>query len=333
MKKIISKALVQANQSLSEDRLVGLPHETNLVSGYSQPGFVGATDMAPNVDVSSERGEWREYGADGMQLIEGGIEMPTGMDRKEIEIEVGKDAFTTVKVGLEARVYDDEQETEDYDVIKERKLAAVANGILLYVEYLVSKIVQNVANFAGGFSDTKVLATARWNDYVNSDPTADIRTGCLALEDTHEVDRPEFVVGLPMDVWLIASNHPKLQQPIPGTAIAQPPTLEYLAKLWNVKQVKVLFGKYSYNVGDKKDPRNWRFKRLWTNCVVIYRPITKPNPQSPLWLARPHRQGYPKVMPPYRDNRKDADVYPTNDKFGVLQRANNRAYLIDRVLA
>jgi hypothetical protein len=330
--KVISRALQMASQNVNDDRLVGLPHEQNLVSGYSNdPKFVGSSDMAPPVDVSFESGEWREYGADGLQLIDGGIEQPIGAERKAVDIEVGKDSYRTAKVGLEAYVYDEEQETEDYDVIRDRKIQRVSTGIQLYAEYLVSRVVQNTSNFDAGFKVT-LAGTSRWTDYVNSNPTADIQTGLLALEDTHEVDRPDFVVALPMDVWIVLSNHPKVQQPIPGTGLSQQPSLEYLAKLWNVKEVKLLFGKYSYNVGDKKDPRNWRFKRLWTNCFVIYRPITKPNPDSPLWMARPHRKGFPKVPPPYRDWKKDADAYAVTDKFGVLLRAKNRAYYGERVI-
>lgn len=332
MAPIISKALRMASQGLTEDRLVGLPHEQALVSGFSNPQFIGATDMAPSVDVNFESGEWREYGADGLQLIEGGIEQPIGADRKDVEIEVGKDSYRTAKVGLEARVYNEEQETEDYDVIKERKLKRVKTGIELYAEYLVSKVVQNTGSYDTGFKKTFTTSTSRWNDYVNSDPTADVNDACLALEDTHEVDRPDFVAGLPMDVWIVASKHPKLQMPIPGTGMSKQPTLEYLAALWTVKAVKLLQGKYSYNVGDKKDPRNWRFKRLWTNCFVVYRPMTAPSADQPLWLARPQRKGFPQVLPPYREWKKDADCYGVTDKFGLVLRAKNRAYLGDRVL-
>jgi hypothetical protein len=321
-----------ASQNLTEDRLVGLPHEEALVSGFSnQPQFVGSTLMFPSVDVSFESGEWREYGADGLQLIEGGIEQPIGSDRKEVDIEVGKDSYRTAKVGLEARVYDEEQENLDYDQIKEQKLERVGTGIQLYAEYLVSKVVQNTSNYDSGFKVT-LSGTARWSDYTNSDPSADVRVACLALEDTHEVDRPEFIVAIPMDVWNVIAAHPKLQM-VTASGQKLPPTLDFLAQIWNVKAVKLMYGKYSYNVGDKKDPRNWRFKRLWTNCFVVFRPIEKPNSNSPLWGARPHRKGFPRVLPPHRDWKKDADVYGTTDKFGVLLRAKNRAYYADRVIA
>jgi hypothetical protein len=327
--KIISKALSFAQQGVTEDRQVGLPHEEALVSGYSNPEFVGATLMFPAIDVTKESGEWREYGADGLQLIEGGIEMPIGENRKTIDIEVGKDSYRTVKMGLEANVYDEEQETEDYDTIKERKLQAVAHGILLYAESLVSKIVQNVANYATGFKTT-LSGTARWSDFTNSDPSADIAAGCLAIEDTHEVDRDQFVVAIAKDVWDYVVRHPKLQM-VTTSGQKLPPTKEFLAQIWGVKEVRVTRGKYSYNVGDKTDPRNWRFKRLWTNCFVIFRPIEKPNAQSPLWGAVVNRKGFPQVKPPFRDDKRDADVYPTNAKFGVLLRAKNRAYYADRV--
>jgi len=331
-RKIVSKALQFASQGLTEDRLVGLPHEQALVSGYSnQPNFVGSAEMAPSVDVNFESGEWREYGADGLQLIDS-IEQPIGTDRKSVDVEVGKDSYRTAKVGLEAYIYDEEQEAEDYDKIKERKLQRIGTGIQLYAEYLVSKIAQNSANFDAGFKAVFTTSTSRWTDYVNSDPSADIRIGLLALEDVHEVDRPDFVVALPMDVWNVVSAHPKLQM-VTASGQKLPPTLAFLAQIWNVKEVKLLYGKYSVNVGDKKDPRNWRFKRLWTNCFVIYRPITTPNPDAPLWMARPHRKGFPRVLPPQRDWKKDADCYGTTDKFGVVLRAKNRAYLGDKVIS
>jgi hypothetical protein len=328
--KIISKVLAFASQGLTEDRQVGLPHEEALVSGFSNPELVGATLMFPSVDVNKESGEFREYGADGLQLIEGGIEMPIGETRKSIDIEVGKDAYRTVKMGLEAIVFDEEQETEDYDTIKERKLQNVAGAIQLYAESLVSKVVQNTSNFDTGFKVTFSTSTSRWSDGVNSDPSADIAIGCLALEDTHEVDRDQFVVAIAKDVWDYVVVHPKLQM-VTTSGQKLPPTKEFLAQIWGVKEVRVARGKYSYNVGSKSDPRNWRFKRLWTNCFVIFRPIEKPNAQSPLWGAVVNRKGFPQVKPPFRDDKRDADVYPTNAKFGVLLRAKNRAYYADRV--
>ena len=328
----ISKALRMASQNVNDDRIVGLPHEANLVSGFSnEPNFVGSSLMFPPVDVNFESGEWREYGADGLQLIDG-IEQPIGADRKDIDIEVGKDSYKTVKVGLEARVYDEEQNVDDYDVIKERKLKRVGTGIQMYAEYLVSKVVQNPANYDTGFKTTFTTSTARWNDYANSDPSADIRAACLPLEDTHEVDRPEFVVGLPQDVLNVIAAHPKLQM-VTTSGQKLPPTYEFLAQIWNVKKVAPLYGKYSYNVGDKKDPRNWRFARLWTNCFVVFRPVEKPSADMPLWGARPHRKGFPRVLPPQRDWKKDADMYGITDKFGIVLRAKNRAYYADRVIA
>jgi hypothetical protein len=330
--KIISKALGFASQGMTEDRSVGMPHEEALVSGFSRPELIGATLMFPSVDVSREYGEWREYGADGLQLIEGGLEMPIGATRKEIDVEVGKDTFRTVKVGLQATVFDEEQETDDYDTIKGQKLENVASGILLYSEYLVSKVVQNTSNYDSGFKVTFSTSTSRWSDLTNSDPSADVTIGCLAIEDTHEVDREEFTVGIAKDVWNYVVRHPKLQQ-FNNSGQKMPPTKEFLATIWGVKNVVVMQGKVSYNVGDKKDPRNWRFKRLWTNCFVVFRAIDKPNAAKPLWGARPHRKGFPQVKPPYRDNERDADVYPTNDKFGVLLRSKNRAYYADRVIS
>ena len=325
-----------ASQSRTEDLQPGLPHESALISGFGRPDFVGANEILPTVDVSRERGSWTEFGADGHKIV-AGLVQPLGEKRKSVSIQLSHGDYKMVKVGLDAILYDEELneiEPDDREAFKDRTIKRAGDALTLYKEKTVRDLVSSPTNFAAGFKETMASSAIRWSDYVNSDPNLDVDRWCTALEVSHDVDRRSFTVGLPMDVFGKVKNHPKCQV-ISTTGFRQPATEAHLAAIWNVKEVKILSGKYQTQL-DPKDTRTIQFFHLWSNIVVIYRRIEKPTIDAPLAGAIVRRKGFPVVREPHRDKDRDADIYPVVDKWGVMWRAtptgNNRMFLADRVI-
>ena len=331
------EALDVASQSRTEDLQSGLPHESALISGYGRPDFVGANEILPTVDVSRERGSWTEFGADGHKIV-AGLQQPLGEKRKSVSIQLSHGDYKMVKLGLDAILYDEELneiEPEDREAFKDRTIMRAGDALTLFKEKMVRDLVSSPVNFAPGFKETIAATALRWSDYVSSDPNVDVDRWCTALEVSHDVDRRSFTVGLPMDVFAKVKNHPKCQI-ISTTGFKQPATEAHLAAIWNVKEVKILSGKYQTQL-DPKDTRTIQFFHLWSNIVVIYRRIEKPTIDAPLAGAIVRRKGFPIVREPHRDKNRDADIYPVVDKWGVMWRAtasgNNRIFLADRVIA
>jgi len=324
-----------AGQSRTENLTSGLPHESALISGYSRPDFVGASEILPTVDVGRERGSWTEFGADGHRIVQGLVQ-PLGERRKEVSVQLSHSDYKMVKVGLDAIIFDEEYneiEPEDRDAFKDRAIQRAGDALTLYKEFTVKNFVSNPANYAPGFKETMMSSATRWADYVNSDPTYDIDRWCTALETSHEVDRRSFTVGLPVDVFTIVKKHPKCRITT-TTGYILPATEEHLAEIWGVKEVKVLSGKYQTQ-SDPRNPLTIQFFQLWSNIVVLYRKIETPTIDAPLAGAIVRRKGFPIVHEPHRDHDRDATIYPVVDKWGVMWRAteagNNRMFLVDRI--
>lgn len=327
-----NQKLKLASQSRTEDLRSGLPHETALVSGYSAPELVGAESLFPTVEVSRESGSWTEFGADASAILTG-LEQPIGAGRKDISIAIGHGDYKTVKVGLNVRIYDEERDTiepEDRENFVDRSILRGARGLKLYKEKAICDFMSNSANVPAGSKETHTLATTRWGDYTNSDPTGDVERYCESLEAFHECDKSEFTVNLSPDVFNKVRNHPKCAQiTLDGRKI--PATEVSLTTLWGVKQVKVFRGKYSVQT-DPKDPRTALFYRLWKNLVVINRVIETPTIDAPLPGAIIRVRGTLQVRPSYRDNDKDADVFPFTEKWGLMVRTLNRLFVAYNVV-
>lgn len=322
-----------ASQGRTEDLTSGLPHESAIVSGYSDPIFVGAEEIFPTVPVNRERGSWTEYGADAAKIITG-LEQPIGLGRKNVQISLSHDTYNTVKVGLNAIVYDEEVkeiEPTDEQAFRDRSITRVAKALKLYKEKAVCDYVSNSANYPSGSKTTLSTSATRWADFTNSDPIGDVETLFAALEGFHEVDKRSLRLALAPDVFNKARLHPKLAQVrADGTKI--PATEESLAAVWGCEKVSVFRGKYSLQT-DPKDTKTITFLPLWSNVVIAYRYISTPTQDAPLAGAIASRKGFPNVMASYRDNDKDADIYPTTDKWGMVIRAMQRMYIIDRVIS
>lgn len=329
--------LIVASQSRTEDLQSGLPHESAIVSGYQNPQLIGANEILPTVDVSRERGSWTEFGADGHQIV-AGLEQPLGQGRKDVTINVAHGDYRTVKIGVNARLYDEEineAEPEDVEAFRDASIERAADALELYKEKAIRDFVSLPANYASGFKESFTTSASRWSDYTNSDPNVDMDRMLTAWESAQPVDRTEATVALAADVFEKVKNHPKCQI-ITNNLERRPATEQHLAMIWGVKAVKVLRGKYGVQT-DPKDPLTATFYYLWTNVVVIYRKIDKPSRTVPLAGAIVRRKGFPKAHEPYRDKDKDCDVYPITDKWGLVWRANsggqNRMYLAERVVA
>lgn len=328
--------LLVSNQSVGptpEELQSGIPHESALISGYSNPIFVGAEELFPTVEVNRESGSWTEHGADMHKVVEG-LEQPIGAGRKDVSISVAHGDYKTVKIGLNARIYDEqltEIEPDDREAFKDRSILRVGYALSVYKEKAICDFVSSPANFPAGSKLTLAAGTDRWSDYTNSDPIGDVEALFEALEAFHEVDKSQLRLALALDVFNKARNHPALRQTLSdGRKI--PATEESLAQIFGCQKVAVLRGKLSTQT-DPKDPRTTTFFHLWKNIVVGYRKIETPTIDAPLAGAITRRKGFPKVHEPYRDRDRDADVYPTTDKWGMTVRSMNRMYLLDRVVS
>jgi hypothetical protein len=331
------EAMAIASQSRTESLQSGLPHESALLSGYTRPDFVGASEILPTVDVSRERGSWTEFGADGHKIVQGLVQ-PLGEKRRQVQIQLAHSDYKMVKTGVDAVLYDEELleiEPEDRDAFKDRTILRAGDALTMYKEFTIKEFVSNPLNYAPGFKETIAATALRWCDYTNSDPTADVDRWCSALEQSHEVDRRSFTVGLPLDVFTKVKHHPKCRI-ITTTGYVLPATEQHLAEIWGVTAVKILSGKYQTQT-DPRDPMTTQFFQLWSNIVVIYRRIETPTIDAPLAGAIVRRKGCPIVMEPHRDHDRDAEIYPVIDKWGLMWRAtavgNNRMFLADRVVA
>jgi len=308
---------------LQELRVVD-PHSTELVSGYRAPNLVGVGEIMPIVEVNKEAGVYTEYGPDA-SVIHAGLEQPLGSARKYIDMTVAKGDYRAVKFGVNVPLFDEEgEEVADRSAWEDRKSTFGAHVMQLFMEKTIADYLQNPAKYAVGYK-AALVGAARWNDFVGSDPLADVTAMLDALELVHDCEADELNIALGPKVYSKLRNHPQLKVTA-ANGDARNPTLADLAAKFGCNEVKVLRGKFAETF-NPKDPRATIFAHLWGKVAIGYRPMVQPTIDQPLWGAITRRKGYP-ITEEYRNNEIDAEVKAVKDKWGLHVRADNRGYLI-----
>jgi hypothetical protein len=150
---------------------------TQISIAYPNNGFAGAV-LFPVVTVTRQSDKYYIFGREGWGLHPGGDLRAPGTVANEIEgLSLSLDSYFAVEHSLQIPVTDEEKENVDNIVQPERDgTELLTSRILLQRELTMFTLATTAANYATGYSTT-LSGTAQWNDYVNSNPIADLKVG------------------------------------------------------------------------------------------------------------------------------------------------------------
>jgi len=154
---------------------------TNISVGWPNNGFVGAV-LYPTVGVKKQSDKYYVFGREAWQAEPFGDVRAPGTVANEIPgLALSLDSYFAKEHALQIPVTNEERENVDNPASPDRDgTELVTSKIWLGRELAMHTQVTTTANFAAGNSVT-LSGTAQWNDYVNSDPITNVRTGVRAI--------------------------------------------------------------------------------------------------------------------------------------------------------
>jgi hypothetical protein len=303
-------------------------HNTNLVSGYRFPEFVGVTEIAPLVGTTQEAGKFPKFGAEAT-MIYPEVRRPFMSPRVRINQTMGFGTYATDEVGVEVAIYDRERRAVPEKVrgrYEENKVRLGEQVIQLWMEYSIAAILQDPTRYASGNVEALTGANV-WRDKVNSDPWVDMTRWLTIAKYRVGKEFPDLSIALGAPNYLALIQHPKTIERFARGAV---PNEVGIANLLGCKSVKMLTGMYTSELLDPEDPDSAVFADVWGDVALTYYKVDDPQIGDPLAAAVMRVEGA-HVVTEYRDERHTCDVKAVDDNFGFVQVSNRRIVLATNV--
>jgi len=180
---------------------------TQISVGWPNVGMVGE-ELFPVVAVKKQADKYYVFGREAW-LTETSDYRAPGTEANEIPgYTVSTDTYYCQEHALQMAIPDEEREQVDSPFVPDRDATELLTSkILLAREVKMQALVTTAANYASGLSTT-LSGTAQWNDYVNSNPILDWRTGVRALNAKVFMD-PNIAI-IPYLVMSTLEDHPDI---------------------------------------------------------------------------------------------------------------------------
>jgi hypothetical protein len=177
---------------------------TNVSVGYQNNAFVGER-LFPSVPVVKQSNKYYVFGRETWS-VHLDLRAP-GTQANEIPgYTVSTDTYFANEHALQVPVTDEERQNADAPFDPDRDGAElVTEKVLLGREVAMKTLVTTAANYPAG-GTTTLSGTAQWNDYVNSNPIGDLRTGIRWVNG--QIFRNPNTLVLPYQVMSQLEDHP-----------------------------------------------------------------------------------------------------------------------------
>ncbi len=207
---------------------------TNISLGYPNNGMVGDV-LFPTVRVRKQSDLYYEFGREHW-LPEDDYRAP-GTPAIEIPgLEVSTNPYFAREYALSIPVADEERENADSPLDPNRDgTELVTNKLMLRREQRIQTLVQTAANYNASHTVT-LSGTDQWNDYTNSAPITDVKTG---IRQVHSALFMEPTVGIfPYEVMSQLEDHPDFIERIKYSQLGIL-TAELIAALFGLPKIVV----------------------------------------------------------------------------------------------
>lgn len=179
---------------------------TQISIAWPNSSQMAGSRLFPSVTVRKQSDKYYIFGRE-MWLPESGDVRAPGTVANEIPgLQVSTDTYYAQEHALQVAVTDEERENSDSPLSPDRDgTELVTSRIMLGRELAMKTLATTAANYAAGNTVT-LVGTQQWNDYVNSDPIANLRTGKSTIHSRIFMEPTLAVV--PYQVMTILEDHP-----------------------------------------------------------------------------------------------------------------------------
>jgi len=284
---------------------------TNVAVGYPNTGLVG-DNLVPRVNVQKQSNFYYVFGREAWGT-HADLRGP-GTEANEIPgLAVSRQNYFAIEHALQIAVTDEERENADTPFAPDRDgTELVTAKILLGREVAIKNVVTTTANYATGMFTT-LSGTAQWNDYVNSNPIADVRTAIRAINAQIFMD-PNYAV-IPYQVMSTLEDHPDFIERIKYSerGILTP---EIISTIFGLPRVTIP----SVGINNAAFGAAVSLGYLWGRDVVIAWVPDAPRLRQPAFMYE-FNWGYngntPMVTDRWRENKRKSDIIRVQRRYDL----------------
>jgi len=229
--------------------------------GWPNNGLVGDR-LFPSVTVRKQSDKYYIFGREGWLPEAGDVRAPGARANEIPGMQVSTDTYYAQEHALQIAVTDEERENADSPLAPDRDATElVTSRIMLGREVAQKTLATTTTNYASG-STVTLSGTQQWNDYVNSDPISDLRTGKSTIHSRIFLEPTLGVV--PYQVMTKLEDHPDFLERIKYSerAIFSPELLQAVLGLGSV----VIPG-VGFNSANEGQPVSLGY--LWAKDVIL----------------------------------------------------------------
>ena len=297
------------------------PILTTVVTGYSQPEFVG-NFLFPTVYVSKRSGYRIDFGREDFALFD--TRRAPGSATKRRDINYGSQTYHLYQDRLEGelpREHIEESEGIGFNLQTEA-VESTKRSIDLRLEYDQAAIATNPANYDAAHKIV-LSGTSKWSD-PGSDPAGNIRTWRQSIRSSiGAYPNTMFLGAAAFDSF---AEHEQTKDKIKHTSSAS------IA----VDAIGSMFGLDKVVVGTSLVLNNetGEFVDIWGDVIIMaYVPQTRRSIRTPSYGYTYTLQGYPMAERPYWDDNHATWFFPVTAERSPELTGMSSGYLVQGVTA
>lgn len=240
---------------------VDVPLSNMAVQAFQQGNLVGQR-LFPVVPVDKQSNKYYVINkADWMRLPDTDVRAPKNAPRR-IEFSVSSDSYFATNYALAAEAAFEDLVNQDQAIqLRNRNIALVTSRLALGMEKRIASKVTSISNCGSGVS---LSGTAKWSNFSNSNPIADVTTG-HAFMRTNTGFRPNVAV-IDFDTLQILRRHPVLLDMYKYTSGGMV-TLDQIKESFMVNEI--IQAEAIYN--SAKEGQAASMSNIWGNiCLLAY---------------------------------------------------------------
>ncbi len=301
------------------------PLLTNISLAYRNEEYI-AEKIMPIVPVVKDTAQITTYGMDNLRITEALRAQGSGANEVNHSVTIG-DHYILKDHALKEMVTDEEEENADKPITP--RIDATENLIDRISVIKEKELADVMGNTAIITQNTTLSGTSQWNDFDNSDPFADIKTGMEAVRTGSGMLPNTFVMSYPVMMTLI--THPAFLDRLPNVSVVTADGVMQALKLAfpNIKNIFVWSAQYNSWVEGWADT----LADIWGKNFNIGYVADKPRLKSrSFWYTYAKSSNKLVEVLPYDADKKGRYVR-VSDKYDQKLLDNKCFYLIKNCIA
>jgi hypothetical protein len=277
---------------------------TQISVGFPNNEFVGEM-LTPSVSVAKQSDLYYIHGREGWVLEPGGDVRAPGTEANEVPgLRLSTTSYFAIEHALQIAVTDEERENADSIASPDRDgTELITSKLMLQRELIIRDLVQTAANYAAGYSTT-LVGTAQWNDFANSNPIGDVKTGRRKIHSGLFIHPNTMVI--PYEVMSQLEDHPDFIERIKYSQ-AGVVTQELMARLFMINRIIVPgVGFNSARMGQAE-----ALGYLWGKDVIEAYVPARPALKTPAFMYEftwRYPSGAKQIVDRWREQKRGSDL-------------------------